>query len=52
MNEKTTKPKLRPVQTQQPPTKKPNERVGFSFSSAVTIKDPDTDTIIVQLRCS
>jgi hypothetical protein len=52
MNQKTTKSNLPPAQSQQTSTKKPNERAGFSFSSAVTIKDPDTGNILVQLRCS
>jgi hypothetical protein len=45
-------PKTNVAQTQQNATKKPNERVGFSFSSGVTIKDPDSGKILVQLRCS
>jgi len=50
MNQNLPKPSQPPVQSQG--TKKPNERVGFSFSSGVTIKDPDSGKILVQLRCS
>jgi len=42
---------VKPIVT-SPPTKKPNENVGFRFSSAVTIKDPETNKVLVQLRCS
>jgi len=34
------------------PEKKPNERVGVRFSSAFTIKDPETGKVLVQQRCS
>jgi hypothetical protein len=44
--------KVKPIVMQQSPAKKPNENVGFRFSSAVTIKDPETNKVLVQLRCS
>lgn len=49
MNKNKSPAEQKPVQNT---TKKPNERAGFTFSSGVTIKDPDTGKILVQLRCS
>lgn len=32
-------------------TKKPNEQVGFHFSSSMKITDPNTGTVLLQIRC-
>ena len=32
------------------PDKKPNENIGFYFSSSVKITDPNTGQVLVQLR--
>ena len=32
-------------------TKKPNEQVGFHFSSSMKITDPNTGTVLLQMRC-
>jgi hypothetical protein len=44
--EQDTKPK-EPVQQEQG---KPNERMGFEFSSAIKIFDPETQEVFVQAR--
>jgi hypothetical protein len=31
--------------------KKPNENVGFYFSSGIKISDPETGKVLVQKRC-
>ena len=33
------------------PTKKPNEQVGFHFSSSMKITDPKTGKVLLQMRC-
>jgi hypothetical protein len=33
------------------PEKKPNENVGFYFSSSIKITDPQTGKVLVQKRC-
>jgi hypothetical protein len=32
------------------PEKKPNEQVGFFFSSSIKITDPNTNEILIQMR--
>jgi hypothetical protein len=36
---------------QSSPTKKPNEQVGFHFSSSMKITDPNTGKVILHMRC-
>jgi len=45
MNEKLEENKQQPVQE-----KKPNEQVGFYFSSGIKITDPNTKEVLVQMR--
>lgn len=37
--------------THSSPTKKPNEQVGFHFSSSMKITDPNTGKVLLQIRC-
>jgi hypothetical protein len=39
-------PTPQPVQ----PTKKPNEQVGFHFSSSLKITDPETGKVLLKMR--
>jgi len=45
MNEKLEENKPQPAQE-----KKPNEQVGFYFSSGIKITDPNTKEVLVQMR--
>lgn len=47
MNEKSTTDKEKIVQK---PEKKPNDQIGFYFSSSVKIFDPNTKEVLVQKR--
>jgi hypothetical protein len=43
--------KVSQEQKQSSSTKKPNEQVGFHFSSSMKITDPKTGKVILQMRC-
>ena len=45
MNSKKNQPQEKPVE------KRPDEQVGFHFSSSIKITDPDTGEVLVQMRC-
>lgn len=48
MNQKSVSPSnVKPTQS----TKKPNEQVGFHFSSSMKISDPNTGKVLLQMRC-
>lgn len=45
----STEDKLKPAEKKEPVTK-PNEHVGFYFSSHLKITDPNTKEVLVQTR--
>jgi hypothetical protein len=47
---KTSKKSVSEMKQTQP-TKKPNEQVGFHFSSSMKITDPNTGKVLLQMRC-
>jgi hypothetical protein len=47
MNEKMEENKEQSPESQE---KKPNEQVGFYFSSGIKITDPNTKEVLVQMR--
>jgi hypothetical protein len=44
------KPEPNTNATDQQPKKRPNEQVGFYFSSSIKISDPTTGKVLVQMR--
>jgi hypothetical protein len=47
MNDNTQKSEVKPEKTENKPV---DENMGFYFSSAIKIHDPDTGDVLVQIR--